>query len=71
VAKKIGTEFCLDEDLNLGGLGVHPRPTELGSDHTFLCHLSDIPLVLLFMGSFIFFLAGDDILPNIIQSFDV
>ena len=26
IKKKIGTQICLDEDLNLGGLGIHPHP---------------------------------------------
>ena len=31
IKKKIGTQIHLDEDLNLGGLGIHPhpQPTEL------------------------------------------
>jgi hypothetical protein len=26
IKKKIGTQICLDKDLNLGHLGIHPHP---------------------------------------------
>jgi len=33
IKKKIGSQIRLNENLNLGGLGIHqhPRPTELSS----------------------------------------
>jgi hypothetical protein len=40
IKKKIGSQIRLDEDLSLGGLGIHqhPRPTEL-AQHPFSCIL--------------------------------